>query len=64
MAVGYLQISRGYCRTCNDETKLVRNTLVWGFGDFVLVVISLGLWVALKFAIRPSWRCFQCGSKV
>ncbi len=64
MAVGNIQISRGFCQTCDVETKLERNAQVWGLGDFVLVLCSLGLWVILKLAMKPAWRCSQCGSKV
>jgi len=64
MAVGNLQVSRGRCPTCKAKTKLERNAQVWGFGDLVMIFLTLGLWVVLKFWMRPALRCSQCGSKV
>ena len=63
MAKGTLEISSGHCPHCNTRTKLERNSMVWGCGDLVLVLITCGLWALVRILMRPNWRCSVCGSK-
>jgi ribosomal protein L37AE/L43A len=63
MAVGNLQITRARCPVCAKDTKMERPAQVWGMGDLIMVVMTLGLWIIAKRASRPAWRCSDCGSK-
>ena len=66
MARGNLQTSSRYCGACGKYTKFEKNTTIWGLGDFVMVVITSGLWVIGKLIINSEsnpWRCSMCGSK-
>jgi hypothetical protein len=46
--------------------KFERNAIMWGLGDFVMVLITFLLWVPLKLAFyswQNPWRCSACGSR-
>jgi hypothetical protein len=64
MAKGTIEVSSGHCSHCATRTKLERNSLVWGCGDLVMVVITCGFWALGKVLMREAWRCSVCGSKV
>lgn len=64
MAKGSIEISQIDCGTCGRLTKAERNATVWGVGDLVMVVFTLGLWAVAKLAIGGApWRCSTCGTK-
>jgi hypothetical protein len=66
MAHGNLAISRNYCPSCNGMTKFERSSLVWGLGDFVMVLCTLLLWIPIKlgvYSMTTPWRCSSCGAR-
>jgi len=67
MSRGHLKISRGSCNACGCMSQLERNGTEWGGGDFVMVLVSCGLWVGLKVLfnrLRNPWRCMTCGASI
>jgi len=67
MSRGNLKISRGRCNGCGCMSQLERNGNVWGGGDFILVLLSCGLWAGLKVLfnrVRNPWRCMACGASI
>lgn len=67
MGRGNLQVTQRRCSSCNRLVKAEKNSLNWGTGDFLLIVLSFGLWIPLKImlsSIDNPWRCSQCGTKV
>lgn len=62
MGKGNLQVSSHYCNICRGRVKFERNAVVWGLGDFVMVVITSGLWAIIKLIYVAPWRCAICGS--
>lgn len=63
MATGGTEVKRAHCPVCAKATKVERPAAVWGVGDLVMVLATLGLWVIAKRASRAAWRCAECGSK-
>lgn len=48
-------------------SQFERNGNVWGGGDFIMVLLSCGLWAGLKVLfnrIRNPWRCVTCGATI
>mgnify|MGYP003392431584 CR=1 FL=1 len=67
MATGNLKVKNAYCKKCAKSTKVERNGMIWGMGDFILVILTAGLWVLLRFvlnAMTNPWRCSECGLRV
>ena len=66
MATGNLKVKKSFCKGCNKNTKVERNGIIWGLGDFILVLFSAGLWALLRImlnAIVNPWRCSECGTR-
>lgn len=63
MATGTMENARGYCPDCDKYTKIERNSMVWGCGDLIMIFITFGAWVLVRFVFRPEWRCSKCGAK-
>ena len=63
MATGNMQITRAACPVCAKDTKMERPAQVWGMGDLIMVLMTVGLWAVVKVMSRPAWRCSECGSK-
>lgn len=66
MATGNIKITSKHCAQCNAQKKFERNSMEWGCGDLVMVLITLGLYLPFKFLIHAKknpWRCTTCGSK-
>jgi hypothetical protein len=64
---GNVQVSRRPCPQCGREVKAERNSTVWGCGDLVLVLVTLGLWVPIRWALGTGsnpWRCAECGTRL
>lgn len=51
------------CPNCGKVTKYERHVTAIGGGDFVLALMSIGLWLLLRQAFKPPFRCSICGSK-
>jgi hypothetical protein len=67
MARGNMKVGQRYCATCGKTAKCERNATVWGLGDVVMVLFTLGAWLLLKFAFNAGsnpWRCSECGARV
>jgi ribosomal protein L37AE/L43A len=63
MARGNLEVSQQHCPSCGKSVKAERNARVWGGGDLIMVVFTLGLWAVIKLAAGgQAWRCAGCGS--
>ena len=64
MAVGNLRVSSRMCATCGTVRKFEKNAMVWGCGDLLLVVVTFGIWVIIRYVadymVNP-WRCSVCG---
>lgn len=66
MAAGNIKIASKDCKHCNKRTKFERNSLVWGMGDLIMVLLTAGLYLPFRYLIHTftnPWRCTQCGSK-
>lgn len=63
MATGGTEIKRAHCPVCAKLTKVERPAMVWGAGDLIMVVATLGVWAIAKATARSAWRCSECGSK-
>ena len=62
MAKGNVEFASGYCAHCAGRRKLERPSQVWGAGDLVMILMTATLWAFAKLAMRPKWRCTECGS--
>ena len=65
MAAGNLRVSRRSCRVCGKATKFERNATVWGLGDLIMILCTLGAWVILRGLANGSsnpWCCATCGT--
>lgn len=66
MAIGNMQVAQKFCPTCNKIVKVERNSMTWGMGDLIMLVITVGVWIPLKFIFHwatSPWRCSQCGTR-
>lgn len=61
---GNIEVSSGRCPHCKELRKLERPSQLWGAGDLLMVVFTLGFWAIAKFMARPAWRCSTCGTKI
>lgn len=59
---GNVEFASGQCAHCGERRKLERPSAVWGAGDLIMIVITIGVWAILKIAMRPAWRCTACGT--
>ena len=57
-----MAVSRRPCPNCKKQTKCERPDLSWGVGDLVMVLLTCGLWVIVRFLFRSGWKCSDCGS--
>jgi len=67
MATGNLKISRHYCKCCQKNVKTERSGMVWGCGDLILVVLTLGGWCIIRIVfdgVLNPWRCSECGKRI
>lgn len=55
-------ISR-HCESCRRRTRFERHVTAMGCGDLLLVVLSLGLWLPIRWLLKPGFRCVECGSR-
>ncbi len=66
MATGNSRVRSFECKACNSTTKFERNGMIWGMGDFILVLLTAGLWIVLRLimnAVANPWRCSGCGKR-
>ena len=66
MAVGNLRVSSRTCSTCQTTRKFEKNALVWGCGDLIMILVTFGVWLLLKFGFDLAsnpWRCSVCGTR-
>jgi hypothetical protein len=66
MAAGNIKVTSKFCEKCGAQTKFERNSLQWGMGDLIMVLITVGFYIPFRFivhAIFNPWRCTNCGSK-
>lgn len=66
MAAGNIKVSRKQCKSCNKNTKFERNSLQWGMGDLIMVLITMGIYVPFRFilhSVTNPWRCSECGHR-
>lgn len=52
--------------TCRRTSKFEKNSMVWGCGDLILVVVTFGIWLILRFVFEQfanPWRCTNCGNR-
>jgi len=55
-------ISRRDCPRCGQPTKHERYVTAMGVGDLILVLFTFGGWWLLREAMKPKWRCSECGA--
>ncbi len=66
MGRGAPEIGQRYCRTCRTNVPVTRNSMVWGCGDLIMVLVTCGAWLVVRFAHNYStnpWRCQRCGAR-
>lgn len=66
MAVGNLRATSRACGQCGTVRKFEKNSMVWGCGDLVMVLVTFGAWVIVRFIadmIVNPWRCLVCGNR-
>jgi hypothetical protein len=64
---GSIKIASRWCRRCKRRVAAQANSTVWGCGDLVLVLLSLGLWVPVRIVLMiltNPWRCPECGRRI
>jgi hypothetical protein len=57
--------TRKFCTCCQHSTKFESNTMVWGFGDLVMLVLTAGAWLVIRGIwdlVGNPWRCATCGT--
>ncbi len=67
MAQGSIKITQRRCNRCTKPVKAERSSAVWGLGDFVLMLLTGGLWFVGKLLLNKAmnpWRCSVCGERV
>lgn len=57
------QLITKHCRQCKARTKFERHVTAMGCGDLLMVLLTLGLWLPLRWLMTPGYRCTQCGSR-
>lgn len=63
---GNIKYANRRCPNCDKIVKCQRNGMVWGLGDFIMVLLTAGIWVIIRFifnALLNPWRCADCGMK-
>lgn len=63
---GNTQITSKYCHSCNKQMKFEKNSMIWGCGDLVMVILTFGGWLVIRLIMdffSNPWRCKECGSK-
>ncbi len=66
MAAGNIKVSTKHCQQCNERTKFERNSLDWGGGDLIMVLLTVGMYLPFRYlihAITNPWRCSKCESR-
>jgi len=66
MATGNIRKTIKYCDTCMGHSSHERNGMVWGLGDFIMVLFTLGTWVLIRWGMNKffnPWRCSICGNR-
>lgn len=67
MARGTLETTQRHCKSCQWNMPANRSSTVWGMGDFIMILVTFGGWLVVKFAfslLSNPWRCARCGSRV
>ena len=67
MGLGNIQVGQARCSRCGKMVKTERNSINWGTGDLLFIVMTLGLWVVVKRLFNRMgnpWRCSVCGERV
>ncbi len=57
------QIKSIHCPHCNQVTKFERHITAMGCGDFIMVLMTFGIWILIRELFKPSFRCSVCGKK-
>ncbi len=64
---GNVVIQQRWCPGCKHAVAAQRNSGVWGCGDLILILLTVGLWLPIRMTLAgmsSPWRCPQCGSRV
>lgn len=63
---GNIEVTTNVCSKCRQFEKFERNSFIWGLGDFLMVLMTFGMWLPIKFiynAFVNPWRCSNCGAR-
>lgn len=61
--IGNIEFAFFDCVHCASVHRFERPSRVWGTGDRVMAVFTLGLWAIAQMTFaKPAWRCSVCGS--
>ena len=63
MANSQPQISRRFCKRCEQHLLFEKRRNLIGNGEFLLALVTLGLYVVVKWGIQQitnPWRCEHC----
>ena len=62
------KIAQRSCQNCDKRMiKAQRDVMEWGLVDLFMVIITLGMWVIIRYVwhqIFHPWTCSECGAKV
>lgn len=64
---GPLKTTSRWCKGCGRQVAAVASSTGWGCGDLLLIPLTVGLWLPIRFALMAMtnpWRCQECGRRV
>jgi len=66
MGRGNIKTAQRHCAQCNKLTSFECNSMEWGAGDLLMILVTVCLWLVVKVAwdqlVNP-WRCSVCGER-
>jgi hypothetical protein len=58
-------VSRRFCKVCEERTRHTREVATVGCVDFLLIVVTCGVWLLIKIPLSGllfRWHCDECGA--
>jgi hypothetical protein len=63
---GTYKSKQALCQQCGARKRFEKNSMIWGCGDLIMIILTFGIWMVLRFAgdfLLNPWRCKDCGGK-
>jgi hypothetical protein len=57
-----VKTKHAHCGICKADQKFERHVTAMGVGDLVMGICTCYLWILLRYAMSPPWRCATCGA--